>query len=362
MQTNQSTKINDQTSKLDTMAELQGLYPHISKEEIEIIYDECEGNMDDTLQNLDEYKGSDEDEDQPPVLGELPKPNKKSQAKNKNHAARLEKRLQRAAEREAKRKEREERRSKRQEFKLARLAAKKVRLEQKQKQKEERQALKAQFKGLPKEVIKQAQENFKDKDLLANYLSGVKVEIEAKDLTNQIDLPEVKYDRPVDFDQGRDTFMKHHAGAIDAQEKLKETRQLMKQARKEQNLDEFKKYQQILLDYQEKRANEEMKAIVLTLQEKHSDKNIDEVLDLHGLKGKEARMVVEMQIPKVEEKVSTGELKANTEMGYVYSIVTGKGSHGRRCVLKPLVERYLIKNGFKYDELANEAGFKVLIE
>lgn len=37
-----------------------------------------------------------------------------------------------------------------------------------------------------------------------------------------------------------------------------------------------------------------MKAIIRTLHEKHADKNMDEVLDLHGLKSNEAQKVLDI--------------------------------------------------------------------
>lgn len=89
---------------------------------------------------------------------------------------------------------------------------------------------------------------------------------------------------------------------------------------------------------------------------------MDEYLDLHGLKGKEARQVVTMQLANIENKLISGEIAPNSEEGHIFSIVTGKGdSHGRRAVLKPLVERFLLSEGYTFNELSNGAGFKVLI-
>lgn len=105
-----------------------------------------------------------------------------------------------------------------------------------------------------------------------------------------------------------------------------------------------------------------MKAIVRTLEEKHKDKNMDEVLDLHGLKSKEAQKVLDIQLPIIEDKLVKGEIKANTPEGHVYCIVTGKGSHGKRPVLRKMVERYLAREGFTYTFLENEAGLKVLFQ
>jgi DNA-nicking Smr family endonuclease len=103
-----------------------------------------------------------------------------------------------------------------------------------------------------------------------------------------------------------------------------------------------------------------MKAILATLQEKHSNKDMDKVLDLHGLKGKEASLVIAQQLQSIQEKLIEGSLQPNCEDGYVYCIVTGKGNHGRRPILRPLTERYLLREGYTYTELNNGAGYKVL--
>jgi len=52
--------------------------------------------------------------------------------------------------------------------------------------------------------------------------------------------------------------------------------------------------------YEEIIEQEQMKAIVLTLREKHEGKNMDEVLDLHGLKSNEAKLVLDIQLPMIE--------------------------------------------------------------
>ena len=108
--------------------------------------------------------------------------------------------------------------------------------------------------------------------------------------------------------------------------------------------------------------DEKMKAIVLTLWESHQDKNMDEVLDLHSLTTKEVKLVLEYQLPNIEQKIISGVLKPNTEQGHVYCIVTGKGNHGKKSVLKPLVERHLLKEGYTYSELENGAGFKIIYQ
>ena len=103
-----------------------------------------------------------------------------------------------------------------------------------------------------------------------------------------------------------------------------------------------------------------MKAIVLTLKETHKEKNMDEVLDLHSLTTKEVKLVLDYQLPNIEQKLLNGEIAANTAEGHVFCIVTGKGNHGNKSVLKPLVERHLLREGFTYSELENGAGFKII--
>lgn len=145
-------------------------------------------------------------------------------------------------------------------------------------------------------------------------------------------------------------------------EKLKELKKNERSAKKERDLDQFNEFRKLRLEYESQRQTEQLRAIVLTLQEKHEGKDMNEVLDLHGLRGKEAKMVIEHQLPIIEARVSSGEITPNTDVGHVFCIVTGKGSHGTRSVLKPLAERFLINNGYKYAPLKNEAGFKVLFE
>lgn len=89
---------------------------------------------------------------------------------------------------------------------------------------------------------------------------------------------------------------------------------------------------------------------------------MDEVLDLHSLTTKEAKLVLEYQLPSIEKRLLEGEIKANTQDGHVFCIVTGKGTHGKKSVLKPLVERHLLKEGFTYNELENGAGFKIIYQ
>ena len=89
---------------------------------------------------------------------------------------------------------------------------------------------------------------------------------------------------------------------------------------------------------------------------------MDEVLDLHNLTSKEAKLVLEYQLPNIEKRLLEGEIKANTAEGHVFCIVTGKGNHGNKSVLKPLVERHLLREGFTYSELENGAGFKIIYQ
>jgi DNA-nicking Smr family endonuclease len=81
-----------------------------------------------------------------------------------------------------------------------------------------------------------------------------------------------------------------------------------------------------------------------TLQEKNQNKNVNEVLDLHGLKSKEAEIVLSTQLKMIQERVTNKVIQPNTEIGHIYCIVTGKGSHGKRPVLRGMVERYLLKH------------------
>jgi len=102
------------------------------------------------------------------------------------------------------------------------------------------------------------------------------------------------------------------------------------------------------------------KAVISTLSEKHSEKDLNEVLDLHGLRGQEAKLVISQQLPIIEQRVNNCQIAKNTDQGHVYCIVTGKGLHRTRAVLKPVTERYLLKEGYTYCELDNGAGYKVL--
>ena len=135
-----------------------------------------------------------------------------------------------------------------------------------------------------------------------------------------------------------------------------------KQAKKNRNVDEYKECQMIRAQYEQKKSEEQLKAIVRTVAEQNRGKDPDQVIDLHGLKGREALTVIQHQLDIIENKLIEGEIEPNTEGGHVYCIVTGKGIHGKRSVLKTMAERYLLKEGFTYTELKNKAGFKVLFE
>lgn len=208
----------------------------------------------------------------------------------------------------------------------------------------------------------EAQSNCKDATLLTDFLQGMEIQVES-DLAAMTDLPEVAYDTaPPDQENGPDTFQRYHVGIRNVSDRLKELKKSERSAKKERDLDRFNECRKLRLEYESQRQTEQLRAIVLTLQEKHEGKDMNEVLDLHGLRGKEAKMVIEHQLPLIEARVSSGEIRPNTDLGHVYCIVTGKGSHGTRSVLKPLTERFLLNNGYKYAELKNAAGYKVLFE
>ena len=249
--------------------------------------------------------------------------------------------------------------------KAQRLEEKRLRKEAKQKRKSEFRSIKDQYKNLPESVVAEASEHYANGDRLKQFLQNMSEEVERYEPmeVESTKLPDVEYDHaPADRHDGPDTFNKHHAGVIRVKEQIKELKKREKAARKTDDIEAYREACRLRQEYEQARAEEEYKAIVGTLAEKHRDKNMDEYLDLHGLKGNEARQVVSMQLSVIEQKLMNGDISPNTEEGHIFSIVTGKGdSHGRRAVLKPLVERHLIREGFTYNELTNGAGFKVLI-
>lgn len=317
---------------------------------------------------LDSYKLSDDEDDtkRPDMghtdvgLGHAPmdvddeqprRGGRRHRGKKMTHEERLAHRQEKAKLREEKRQSRIAKKAEREEAKRLKRELREARRAKKDAQKAEFKAAKANLKNI--EVDASPLEAF-----LAGGASAVDMDVSVPKLA---DIPSVKYDQ-AEGPEGPDTFARHHAPVMAFKEQIKALKLRQKEAKRSGDVEAFKAVIAEREELQRQMAEAEIKAVITTLHEKHSDKNLDEVLDLHGLRGKEAKLVIERQIPAVEKKVDAGELAANTESGYVYCVVTGKGLHGTRCVLKPLVERFLIKEGYTYAELDNGAGYKVLFE
>ena len=362
-----ATGDDNQDAKLEIVAELSSVYPHITKDELDYIVSENYPDMAALIESLDCYeadKGSSSDDDKKEeTKGAMTRGHRGG--RRRYDGIKNEKRRKTAAEREEKRLERLKRKEEKAKAKAQRLEEKRLRKEAKKKRKEEFRSIKDQYKNLPESVVNEASGHFGNDDKLKQFLENMSDEVARYEPmeVEQTKLPEVEYDHaPADQPSGPDTFARHHAGVMRVKEQIKELKKKEKAARKGDDIDAYREACRLRQEFEEARAEEEFKCIVGTLSEKHKDKNMDEYLDLHGLKGKEAQQVVSMQLAVIEQKLVNGVITPNTEEGHIFSIVTGKGeSHGRRAVLKPLVERYLIREGFTYNELSNGAGFKVLI-
>lgn len=198
--------------------------------------------------------------------------------------------------------EREEKRKIRSELKEARREQKLLRKEEKKKAKEEYKALKGKFSKLPKAVIRDAADHYANKAVLEGYLNALNGQLEEGKIEEPVlpafeetKLPSVPYDQDIEKGpRGPDNFARFRAGLFECKDKLKELKSEEKQARKSKDAETLEKCRKLREEFEEQMENEQVKAIFLTLKEKHEGKNMDEVLDLHGLKSNEAKMVLDI--------------------------------------------------------------------
>ena len=110
-------------------------------------------------------------------------------------------------------------------------------------------------------------------------------------------------------------------------------------------------------EYKKSLEDEVDKVITLTYERYNKPEQAANRLDLHGLRRKEALRLLErilnIRIKQINENYGTIESRDPFE----FNIVTGRGNHGGRSVLKPAVKNYLIDQGIKFVEFSNQAGF-----
>lgn len=138
---------------------------------------------------------------------------------------------------------------------------------------------------------------------------------------------------------------------------LKEARKDLRKAEKKGTAEEVEFYTQKVAEYEKSLEEETDKVIDLTYQRYNKPNQTDTRLDLHGLKKNEALRLLErilsMKIQQITEKYGEKDHREPFE----FNIVTGRGNHSRRAVLKPAVKDYLLANNIAYVEFSNGAGY-----
>lgn len=138
---------------------------------------------------------------------------------------------------------------------------------------------------------------------------------------------------------------------------LKEAKKNLRKAEKSGNEEEIAFYNSKIEEYMKSFEAGQDKVIMLTYERYNKPEEASRRLDLHGLKKKEALRLLEkilaIRIQQINEKFGDKESREPFE----FNIVTGRGNHSGRAVLKPAVKNYLLEHGYKYAEFSNGAGY-----
>jgi hypothetical protein len=138
---------------------------------------------------------------------------------------------------------------------------------------------------------------------------------------------------------------------------LKEAKKNLRKAEKSGNEEEIVFYTSKIEEYKKSFEEGQDKVIMLTYERYNKPEEASRRLDLHGLKKKEALRLLEkilaIRIQQINEKLGDKESREPFE----FNIVTGRGNHSGRAVLKPAVKNYLLEHGYKYAEFSNGAGY-----
>ena len=169
---------------------------------------------------------------------------------------------------------------------------------------EKKQAQKAEFKKI-KDDLDSSSSDEEGNGIVNDFLKNGVMPMDCEPQETVV-LPVVKYDNCEDNHEGPDSFAKHHAPIFHLKEQIKALKPSIKEAKKSGNTEAFKELHTQRHQLRKQMKLAQAKAIVSTLSEKHSEKNLDEVLDLHGLRGQEARAVVTQQLPLIENRVASG--------------------------------------------------------
>lgn len=140
---------------------------------------------------------------------------------------------------------------------------------------------------------------------------------------------------------------------------LKEAKKNLKKATKSKDEKEIQYYTQKIEEYEKAFESETDKAIMLTYERYNKAEEASSRLDLHGLKKKEALRLLEKILSiRIRQIEATNGPKENRDP-IEFNIVTGRGSHTGKAVLKPAVKDYLLEKNIVYTEFHNGAGYTV---
>lgn len=140
---------------------------------------------------------------------------------------------------------------------------------------------------------------------------------------------------------------------------LKEAKKNLKKANKSKDQKEIEYYTQKIEEYEKAFEAETDKAIMLTYERYNKAEEASSRLDLHGLKKKEALRLLEKILSiRIRQIEATNGPKENRDP-IEFNIVTGRGSHTGKAVLKPAVKDYLLEQNIVYTEFHNGAGYTV---
>jgi len=142
---------------------------------------------------------------------------------------------------------------------------------------------------------------------------------------------------------------------------LKESRKALKKAQRGNDEDEIEFYKKKVEEYEKSLEAETDKAIMLTYQRYNKEEEATSRLDLHGLRKAEAMRLLDkimtLRIKQIECQYGSKEGREAMEM----NIVTGRGSHTGRAVLKMATKDWLLDKGIQYKEFSNGAGYTALL-
>ena len=212
-----------------------------------------------------------------------------------------------------------------------------LRKEFKRKEKDERRALKDEAKKLKRE---QREKNKKEKRLKREEETKARSQ---KDYEDDVFFREIR-EEP--------TIIKQY---------LKEAKKALRKAEKKGTEEEVKFYTNKVEEYEKSLESETDKAIMLTYERYNKPEEASTRLDLHGLRKKEAVRLLEkilaIRVRQIEAKHGPKESREPVE----FNIVTGRGNHSARPVLKMAVKDYLLDNKIEYEEFKNNAGYTAML-